>query len=138
MAPSDDGLESRVAAARWLRETRERHGFNTAAQFAEAIGAKPYQLSNWETGRSTVDDKTAKRIAAALDMSVIEVRRNLGLWVPDEDEPLPPLPTDTAELRAELRRIAEASDDLSEQTRRVLARLDEQREREQDEGRDVG
>lgn len=84
MAHSDDRLDRRVAAAKWLRETRERRGYATAGQFASALGIERYQLSNWETGRSSIDDEQAELIARVLNMDIIEVRRGLGLWVPDD------------------------------------------------------
>lgn len=48
------------------------------------IGASKEVVSNYETGRSAVPSDRAERIAEALDMDIITVRRNLGLWVPPD------------------------------------------------------
>lgn len=93
MAPNDDRLDRRVAAAKWLRETREARGYSTAGAFARALGIERYQLSNWETGRSAIGDDDAARIAETLGMPEIQVRRGLGLWVPREPDTEADLPS---------------------------------------------
>lgn len=41
-------------------------------------------VSNYETGRSEISDERAEQLAEVLGMDIIDVRRNLGLWVPDD------------------------------------------------------
>lgn len=72
----------REAAGRWLREQRTRRGFKTAGDLARALGVDPSRISNYETGKSAVPDDRVEQIAQVLDMDLIKVRRNLGLWVP--------------------------------------------------------
>lgn len=75
-------------AGRWLRRERERRGLHTAGALARRMGVSDSLISRIETGATSVTDERAEQIAAALDMDVIEVRRNLGLWVPDERSPM--------------------------------------------------
>lgn len=75
------------AAGLWLREARTRRGFRTAADFARTLGIDKSLVSNYERGVNAVDDERAEQIAGVLRMDIIEVRRNLGLWVPDEHHP---------------------------------------------------
>jgi len=119
---SEDRLSRRARAGRWLREQRQRAGFATAAEFGRAIGVSKEVVSNYEVGRSSVPDDRAEKIADVLGMDIIEVRRGLGLWVPD-DRP-------TSEVIANARRIAEqierklaartADDELIERVARVM------------------
>lgn len=71
----------------WLREARTRAGYPVQADFARAMDIDKTLLSNYETGKTRPSDESAERIAAALQLPVIEVRRRLGLWVPDGAEP---------------------------------------------------
>lgn len=81
---SDDDLVRRREAGRWLRSMRERRGFPTGEALAQRIGVTPGVISRYETGASRVPDERAEQIAEALDLDIITVRRNLGLWVPPE------------------------------------------------------
>lgn len=81
-----DRREQLQVAGRWLREQREKRGFPKLGSFARAVGVDPSQISNYERGVNAVTDERAEQIAAALGMSVMEVRRNLGLWVPEVDD----------------------------------------------------
>lgn len=83
------------AAGRWLRAERIRRGFDTLGKFARALEVDPSRVSNYETGKSEVPDDRAQKIADVLGMDIIEVRRNLGLWVP------PDRARTSEELRAE-------------------------------------
>lgn len=70
-------------AGRWLRTQRERRGMS-ARQLATALDIAPQSVNNWETGKNAVSDEGAARIADVFDMDEIDVRRGLGLWVPEE------------------------------------------------------
>lgn len=78
--------DPRARAGRWLRSTREQAGYS-ASEFAQAIGAHQTSVSNYETGRSAVPEAKLDAIAQALRLTLIDVRRGLGLWVPDGLEP---------------------------------------------------
>ncbi|GGV33873.1 hypothetical protein GCM10010182_67100 [Actinomadura cremea] len=69
-------------AGRWLRKARERRGLQTAGALARRMGVSDSLISRIETGATAVTDERAEQIAEALDMDLIAVRRNLGLWVP--------------------------------------------------------
>lgn len=75
-------------AGRWLRRERERRGLQTAGALARRMGVSDSLISRIETGATSATDERAEQIADALDMDVIDVRRNLGLWVPDERSPM--------------------------------------------------
>ena len=70
----------------WLREQRDRRGW-TGRHLASLLGVTPTQISNYERGRDGVDDDRALGIARAFGMDVIDVRRAIGLWVPEGYEP---------------------------------------------------
>jgi transcriptional regulator with XRE-family HTH domain len=93
---SNDRRSRLVAAGGWLREQRERRGYHKAIDFARALGVDASLVSNYERGVTSVPDDRAEQIAEVLGMDVIEVRRNLGLWVPD-DARQPERPSETAE-----------------------------------------
>lgn len=82
---TDDKRSRLIAAGRWLKETRERHGYPVAAEFARALGVNPSLVSHWERGVNRVTDEQAKQIADLLGLGEIEVRRNLTLWVPEQE-----------------------------------------------------
>lgn len=71
-------------AGSWLRGARERRGFTTAREFAAALGWEQQLVSNYETGRSSVSDERADEIARVLRMDILDVRRGLGLWTPED------------------------------------------------------
>jgi len=75
--------EQQEAAGRWLRQARERKGFATAAALAQRMGVSVSLVSRYETGLSAISDERAQQIAEALGMDLFEVRRGLGLWVPE-------------------------------------------------------
>jgi transcriptional regulator with XRE-family HTH domain len=83
---TEDRRMKLARAGQWLREQRQRRGFATAAEFARAAGIDKGLVSNYEVGRTSVPDDRAEQIAEALGMGLIEVRRNLGLWVPPEED----------------------------------------------------
>lgn len=71
-------------AGRWLRTQRTKRGYDTAGKLARALGVDPSRISNYERGMSAVPDERAAQIADLFGMDEIEVRRGLGLWVPDD------------------------------------------------------
>lgn len=121
MASGEEKLDRRVAAAKWLKSARERGGYRTAREFADALGVERYQLSNWETGRSTVPDDEAELIANTLGLDLIEVRRNLGLWVPADTGPAPE-PRRRTGPTAELLRRLDEDPELAEMMMRLVQR----------------
>lgn len=108
---------AREARGRWLREQRLRK-FATGREFAAALGIDQSVVSEYETGKiGKVSDERAEEIAAVLELPVIEVRLNLGLWVPSEFD---------SERMAERTRqpdiSAASDDDLVDELRRRLDR----------------
>src|SRR5690625_185474 len=100
----------------WLREARIEAGYTVQADFARALDIDKSLLSNYETGKSRPSDGIAARIAIALQRPVIEVRRNLGMWVPDGDAGAA-----QDEREATLRRLAQTAEDLLAEVRRLEA-----------------
>lgn len=45
----------------------------------------PQSVYSWEAGKTGLSDERAKQLADLFGMPEIEVRRNLGLWVPEPD-----------------------------------------------------
>lgn len=125
---SERPLSARSRAGRWLREQRLRRGYRTAAELGRAIGASKEVIWSYESGRSAVPDDRAERIAEALGMDIITVRRNLGLWVPpdagapesasepDEIE----IPSDREEQIKLARQLIARANELNEQAHRLL------------------
>lgn len=83
----DERRERLARAGAWLREARSRR-YPKAVDFARALGIERSLLSRYETGASEVPDERAETIARVLGIDIITVRRNLGLWVPDERSPM--------------------------------------------------
>jgi transcriptional regulator with XRE-family HTH domain len=104
--PQDmDANERRVAAGTWLREQRTQRGFKTAGEFARALEVDPSRVSAYENDRSLVPDDRAEQIAELFEMDIIEVRRNLGLWVPPSDSKEASTPRRTGPTADLLRRM---------------------------------
>jgi transcriptional regulator with XRE-family HTH domain len=80
---ADDRRERLEAAGRWLRRERHRRGYETAGALARALGVDPSRVSQYERGASAVPDERAADIAELFGMPELEVRRHLGLWVPE-------------------------------------------------------
>jgi transcriptional regulator with XRE-family HTH domain len=74
--------ERQEQAGRWLRAERERRGLRTTGALARLMGVSDSLISRIETGATAATNERAEQIAEALGMDEIEVRRNLGLWVP--------------------------------------------------------
>lgn len=75
--------QARLAqAGQWLHEQREGRGLS-ARDLAEKLSVYPQSVYNWEAGKFAVDDDRAEQLAVVFGMDIIEVRRNLGLWVPE-------------------------------------------------------
>lgn len=81
-----DRREQLAQAGRWLRLMREQRDMS-ARDFANAIDVATQAVYNWESGKNAVTDERADRIAELFGVDVIEVRRNLGLWIPPERAP---------------------------------------------------
>jgi len=120
---SRDRLAQRAQAGAWLREQRERRGYATAAAFASALGIDKSLVSNYETGRTAVPDDRAERIAEVLGMDIIEVRRRLGLWVPEGEPRQAPWAGELEEVRRLLHQVAQRDPDRVRTIRRILEAL---------------
>jgi transcriptional regulator with XRE-family HTH domain len=66
-----------------LRAQREQRGW-TGSDFARQLSLAQVRVSAYERGQYEVPSNVAELVAAALELPLIEVRRNLGLWVPNE------------------------------------------------------
>lgn len=92
-------------AGAWLRQERRRRGFPTGQAFADALGIGQSLLSKYELGVNEVPDERIEQIAKVLEMDIVEVRRGLGSWVPDD---VPSEPEEREESLAERARRIEA------------------------------
>jgi transcriptional regulator with XRE-family HTH domain len=72
-------------AGRWLRQQRERLGIATQAELDRRLGWNKGTVNNYETRDVMVSDDRAEQLAELFGLDIITVRRNLGLWVPDDD-----------------------------------------------------
>lgn len=79
------------------------------------MGVSDSLVSRIETGMTAVTDERAEQIAAALDMDILTVRRNLGLWVPDE-------PPRTGSTMDEVERTLDESEEIVRQLRSLPPR----------------
>lgn len=82
-ASAKDRQDRLKAAGAWLRTQREIRGWS-GSDLARKLGLNQVRISAYERGQYEVPDSIAEGIAKILDMPVIEVRRNLGLWVPSD------------------------------------------------------
>lgn len=76
-----DGFGAQFGAR--LRAARDRRGM-TQAQLAEAIGAYPSQISNYENGEKVPEGETMVALSDALDVSLDELARGTPREEPDE------------------------------------------------------
>lgn len=113
-------------AGQWIRETRERRGLNVH-NLADTIGVSSKSVYQWEAGKSDIGatpeevDERARQFAELFGMDVVEVRRNLGLWVPDGDTSHVDVDAELATALAEIRASREAFDQQMERVERLLA-----------------
>lgn len=84
-----------------LRAARDRRGM-TQAQLAEAIGAYPSQISNYENGEKVPEGETMVALSDALDVSLDELARGTPKEEPDEVRDV--------RLRASVRELEAAAD----------------------------
>jgi transcriptional regulator with XRE-family HTH domain len=84
VSDEDERRDRLVRGGRWLRAQREARGLKST-EFAALIGVHPSQVTGYEYGRVGIEDARAERIAEALQLPILEVRRQLGLWVPGPD-----------------------------------------------------
>lgn len=111
--------DQKEAAGRWLRQAREKRGFTTASALARRMGVSESMVSRIETGLSAATDERAEQIAEALGMNIVDVRRNLGLWVPPDAGGFAVYTTEEASARAKILQAkalirAALSDDAAE------------------------
>jgi transcriptional regulator with XRE-family HTH domain len=70
-------------AGAWLRTQRETRGWS-GSDLARQLEVNQVRVSAYERGQYEVPNPIAENIAAAFDLPLLEVRRQLGLWVPSE------------------------------------------------------
>jgi len=58
----------------------------SGSDLARKLGVNQVRISAYERGQYEVPDSIAEGLAAAFELPVIEIRRNLGLWVPNDIE----------------------------------------------------
>lgn len=61
---------------------------------ARELDVAAQSVHNWETGKMGVSDERAAQMADVFGMPEIEVRRGLGLWVPEDSGEAEPEPSD--------------------------------------------
>ena len=81
MAIEDDRKDRLVSAGDWLRSKREERGWSGTA-FAQHLGIGQVRVSSYERGQYEVPEELTKKIAEVLDIPLMEVRQQLGFWVP--------------------------------------------------------
>ena len=122
--------EEREAAGAWLKQARQNAGYETQGAFAAALGVNPSMITRYELGQSAIEDERAEQIARVLDRPLLEVRRNLGLWVPtavaeandEADAALARrLRYEISELREDLK-VLKDMPDVSRGTRKLITR----------------
>jgi transcriptional regulator with XRE-family HTH domain len=82
---ADERQERLRSAGSWLRTQRELRGWN-GSDLARRLDLNQVRISAYERGQYEVPSNIAEAIAVEFDMPVIEVRRNLGLWVPSDSD----------------------------------------------------
>lgn len=70
-------------AGTWLRTQRETRGWS-GSDLARRLEVNQVRVSAYERGQYEVPNSVAENIAAAFDLPLLEVRRQLGLWVPGD------------------------------------------------------
>src|SRR5918997_3683181 len=70
-------------AGTWLRTQREMRGWS-GSDLARQLEVNQVRVSAYERGQYEVPNAIAENIAAAFGLPLIEVRRQLGLWVPSD------------------------------------------------------
>jgi transcriptional regulator with XRE-family HTH domain len=73
----------RARGAAWLKHERERRG-TLQGRLAKDLGVSQQSLSGYENGKWTVPDDVAARLAKTWGLKEVDVRRQLGLYVPEE------------------------------------------------------
>ena len=72
----------------------------TTGALATAAGVHQTSISSYENGKNAVPEERVEALARALRMDVIDVRRGLEMWVPDNLEPRVGTPEEA--IRADL------------------------------------
>lgn len=95
--------DAHARAGEWLRRERERRRISVR-KIAARFDVSTQAVNGWESGRyNFATDTRAEVLAELFGMDEIEVRRNLGLWVPkttsasSQPTPDPDVATMTAE-----------------------------------------
>lgn len=78
--------ERQWRAGQWLRDVRKAAGVEPK-ELARQMDLTPAQVSNYELGKHKFTDERAEQIARTLNMDIVDVRRGLGLWVPESLTP---------------------------------------------------
>jgi transcriptional regulator with XRE-family HTH domain len=75
-------------AGQWIREQREARGLSVR-EFAAEMDVATQVIYEWQNGKSAVSEQRVEQLAEVLGVSIIEARRNLGYWVPEEVDGIP-------------------------------------------------
>lgn len=94
VAERTDTNDRKRQAGEWLANARREAGL-TQNELELAAGLGKNNLTNYERGVSWVPDDASERIAAALNLGIIETRRGLNLWVPSDAADAVAAPIDT-------------------------------------------
>jgi len=97
MAPQSKG--------EWLTRQMERRGISVR-QVADALKVTTKTVYDWQGNKTAISEERIPLLAEALDLSVIETRRGLGFWVPDEEEGAPPARDDEIDAALDVMRAA--------------------------------
>ncbi|MEX5707863.1 helix-turn-helix transcriptional regulator [Parafrankia sp. FMc6] len=77
-------MQRQLRAGAWLRSARSEAGYASAGAFAKVVGVHQTQINNYERGIHRIPEERAQDLARALRLPVVEVRRQLGMWLPDD------------------------------------------------------
>ena len=102
-----------------LARAREYTGMDQA-QLARRLGVKLSTIKNWEFDRSEPRANRLQMLSGLLNVSMMWLMNGDGVGVPEDE---PPVPSDVAELLAELRDLRLAQTKLAERSGRIEKRL---------------
>jgi transcriptional regulator with XRE-family HTH domain len=110
MAPESKG--------EWLTRQIERRSISVR-QVADALGVTTKTVYDWQGNKTAISEARIPRLAEVLGISVVEARRGLGFWVPDEDEPQEPARDDEIDAALDAMRAAIAELERIKQARQA-------------------
>jgi transcriptional regulator with XRE-family HTH domain len=109
---TDEERERARKGGEWLRQERQRRGYETGVEFAAELGIKQARLSTYENGLHIVEVSVARRIAEVFGVTEWEVWRGLQL----------PLPREVADEEA-IARAFEVAPEVMEMVPEIVERI---------------